>query len=190
MQSEVPQENQRKKPGGYVRNCYEWMEALITAQVVVMLAFVFLFRVNIVVDGDSMKPNYQNGYRVFVSCLDNTYSRGDVVVVDSRATRLGVRLIKRVIATGGQTVDIDFQTGMVSVDGKELDESRYIKNGITTNQYDIDFPQNVPEGCVFLLGDNRTISDDSRSSDVGMVDTREIMGKVKFLLKPFEFSSK
>lgn len=183
--SNLPVEDGGNKDGRYVEGCYEWVEALITALTVVMVLFVFLFRVNIGVLGDSMKPNYQDGYRVFVSCVDKKMNGGDIVVVDANATPLHERIIKRVIATEGQTVDIDFQTGVVSVDGKELDESAYIKNGITKNQYDIQFPQKVPKGHVFVLGDNRPISNDSRSSDVGMIDTREIIGKVEFLLKPF-----
>ncbi len=179
----MPEEG--KGRGGFVAACYEWVEALVTALTAVMILFVFLFRVNIGVIGDSMKPNYQDGYRVFVSCADHNLSRGDIVVIDANATKLKERIIKRVIATEGQTVNIDFQTGIVSVDGKELDESAYIKNGITTNQYDLKFPETVPPGHIFVLGDNRTISNDSRSSDIGMIDRRYVIGKVNFLLKPF-----
>ena len=174
-----------KEQGSFAAACYEWVEALITALTAVMILFVFLFRVNIGVIGDSMKPNYQDGYRVFVSCVDHRLSRGDIVVVDSNATKLKERIIKRVIATEGQKVNIDFDTGIVSVDGQELDESAYIKNGITKNQYDLKFPQTVPPGHIFVLGDNRTISNDSRSSDIGMIDCRYVIGKVDFLLKPF-----
>ncbi|MCI1982723.1 MAG: signal peptidase I [Oscillospiraceae bacterium] len=168
-----------------VASCFEWLEALITALIVVMLVFVFLFRLNIVVQGPSMQPNYWDGYRVFVSCTDRSYQSGDVVVIDAQGTRLKERLIKRVIATGGQTVNIDFQTGMVYVDGKKIDESAYIQNGITKNQYDISFPQKVPAGHVFVLGDNRTVSEDSRSSYVGMIDSRFVLGRVLFTLSPF-----
>ncbi len=166
-------------------SCYEWVEALILSLAVIMALFVLLFRVNIVVDGDSMKPNYQNGNRVLVSCMDRHFSCGDVVVIDEHATGLHERLIKRVIATGGQTIDINFAAGTVLVDGKELDESAYIKNGITKDQYDVTFPQKVPAGHIFVLGDNRTISEDSRFKEVGMIDCRYVIGKVVFLLNPF-----
>ena len=169
----------------FAANCYEWVEALIISLSVVMALFVFLFRVNIVVDGDSMVPNFQNGDRVFVSCLDRGFSRGDVVVIDERATGLQERLIKRVIATGGQTVDINFQTGAVIVDGVEVDESAYLENGITKDQYDVEFPQKVPDGHIFVLGDNRAISEDSRFGEVGMIDSRYVVGKAVFLLNPF-----
>lgn len=171
--------------GRFAASCYEWMEALIISLSVVMLLFVFLFRVNIIVDGDSMLPNFENGNRVLVSCLDRSLRQGDVVVVDEHATGLKERLIKRVVATGGQTVDIDFQTGIVSVDGRELDESAYIRNGITKDQYDVAFPQKVPPGQLFVLGDNRTVSEDSRFGEVGMIDSRYVVGQVIFMLNPF-----
>ena len=170
-------------PYRFAVSCYEWVEALIPALIMIMIFFAFFFRV-ITVNGPSMLPNFQNGYKVFVSCADRHFSHGDVVVVDARGISLHEVIIKRVIATEGQTVDIDFQTGTVSVNGVALDESEYIKNGITKNQYDLRFPQTVPAGHVFVLGDNRRVSDDSRSSDVGMIDRRYIIGKVKTIILP------
>ncbi len=176
-------ENQKS---GFVAGCYEWVEDMITALLVVMVLFVFVCRLNVIVNGNSMLPNYKDGNRVFVSCLDRDYSYGDVVIIDAAGTHLNERIIKRVIATGGQKVDIDFQAGTVSVDGKTLDESAYIQNGITREQSDLSFPRTVPAGHVFVMGDNREVSEDSRSSAVGMVDCRYIIGKVPFLLSPFK----
>ena len=185
----IPGPDSPGEPGGpsarLAANCYEWVEALILSLAVVIVLFVFLFRVNIVVDGDSMVPNFQDGNRVLVSCLDRGFSRGDVVVIDERATGLHERLIKRVIATGGQTVDIDFHSGTVIVDGKRLDESAYLENGITKDRYDVAFPHKVPAGHLFVLGDNREISEDSRFGEVGMIDCRYVVGKVVYLLNPF-----
>jgi signal peptidase I len=90
-----------------------------------------------------------------------------------------------VIATEGQTVDINFYTGIISVDGVALDESAYIENGITKDPGDVSFPQKVPAGHVFVLGDNRTVSEDSRFREVGMIDRRHIIGKVEFVITPF-----
>lgn len=172
--------------GGFASNCYEWVEALISALIAVMIVFVFLFRLNVVVQGSSMEPNYYEGYRVFVNCVDRSFRSGDVVVIDAAGTNMSprTRLIKRVIATEGQKVDIDSAKGVVLVDGKELDESAYIENGIT-QQRTTKFPLTVPKGKVFVLGDNRKLSEDSRYEEVGLIDARYLMGKVDFLLKPF-----
>lgn len=190
----MKEENSPKESGGeasegsMAANCFEWMEALIMALIFVLVFFVFVFRVH-TVSGDSMEPNFHTGYKVVVSCLENRPSPGDVVVVDGGGTRLNERIVKRVVATEGQTVDIDFGTGVIYVDGKALDESAYIENGITKDRYDISFPQKVPAGHIFVLGDNRVVSDDSRSSDVGMIDERYIIGRVGLILYPFsEFS--
>lgn len=91
-------------------------------------------------------------------------------------------LVKRVIATEGQTVDIDFETGEVSVDGTVLQED-YI-NALTTVDGGVHFPLTVAEGCIFVLGDNRGISEDSRYPDVGQIDKREVLGKAIFLMYP------
>ncbi len=178
--------SRQKSPSSTVSGCYEWVEALISALIVVMILFVFLFRLDVVVQGTSMEPNYLNGYRVFVNCADKSFRRGDVVVIDAGGTKLNKRIIKRVIATEGQKVSIDSTKGVVLVDGKELDESLYITNGITKGRGDMQFPLTVDKGKVFVLGDNRPISEDSRYHDVGEIDTRYIMGKVNFLLIPFK----
>jgi signal peptidase I len=170
---------------GFAAGCFEWVEALITALIAVMILFVFLFRLNVVVEGPSMEPNYVQGYRVLVNCVDRGFRRGDVVVIDAAGTRLNERLIKRVIATEGQKVDIDFAAGCVSVDGHKLDESAYIRNGITTVRGNMQFPLTVPKGKIFVLGDNRPVSYDSRYTNVGLIDARYVMGKVSFLLSPF-----
>lgn len=175
----------QKKKSGFVEGCYEWTEAFISALIVVIMLFAFLFRLNVVVQGNSMEPNYEEGYRVFVNCVDRNFTRGDVVVIDANGTKLKTRIIKRVIATEGQTVNIDSATGYVVVDGKKLDESAYIKNGITMQTGTTQFPTTVPKGCAFVLGDHRDVSQDSRYTSVGMVDTRYIVGKVSFLLNPF-----
>ena len=94
-------------------------------------------------------------------------------------------IIKRVIALENQTVDIDFETGTVYVDGQALDESAYIENGITTQPSDYTYPLTVPPGHLFVLGDNRAVSNDSRSSAVGMIDERYVLGKAEFVVFPF-----
>lgn len=159
-----------------VQAIYEWLEALGTAIIIAMILFTFVVRVN-EVRGDSMLPNYTEGTRVIVQTLGYQPTAGDVVVIDATHTNLDEFVIKRIIATEGQTVDFD-AFGTVLVDGQPLDESAYLSDAATYS-YDIEFPQTVPEGCVFVLGDNRSASTDSRSSDLGMVDARYVIGKVQ-----------
>lgn len=184
MQTETAYDQPEEKH--FFSSCFEWMEALITALIAVLIISVFVFRLNIQVVGPSMMPNYNNGDRVLVSCLDRNFKTGDVIVTDKEGTSLNESLIKRVIATQGQVVNINFKAGVVSVDGVQLDESSYIQNGITTTQDDVSFPQTVPEDCVFVLGDNRTISEDSRYAAVGMINTHHVIGKVIFKIYPFQ----
>lgn len=194
MVSDSDIQPQQEEKGGLAEGCFEWVEALITALIAVMVLFVFFFRLNVVVQGPSMEPNYIEGYRVFVNCVDRNFTRGNVVVIDEAGTPLKKRIIKRVIATEGQTVNIDSSSGYVYINGKKLDEAAYIQNGITQiteNSTATKFPLTVPKGKVFVLGDHRQVSEDSRYTAVGLVDTRYIMGKVNFLLSPFKgFNSK
>lgn len=160
---------------------FEWYDSLVFALVVIVLVFVFVCRI-IVVSGSSMVPTLQGGDRVVVQNLLYQPERGDVVVVDSYI-EYGDPLVKRIIAMGGDTVDIDFDTGQVTVNGEVLDEP-YI-SAPTQQSFDVEFPLTVPEGQVFLMGDNRPHSTDSRSSQVGFVDERSILGKVLFRIAPF-----
>jgi signal peptidase I len=157
------------------RNILEWYEALISAVVILALAFSFVFRI-IQVDGDSMKPTLLDGDKLIVWGAGYTPARGDVVIVDSE-TSFGKPLVKRVIATGGDVIDIDYTLGTVTVNGETLDEE-YLHGVATLLGYDVEFPLTVPEGTVFVMGDNRNNSLDSRSSRVGCIDERDILGKV------------
>lgn len=163
----------------------EWAEELVIAVVIITLAFTFLFRI-ITVTGTSMVPNYNNGDRVLIINGKNV-KQGDVVVITNV---LDEPIIKRVIATEGQTVDFDYASKSVLVDGEAVDETEFgLQNGITDLPYTsfelLEFPQKVPEGCVFVLGDNRAVSEDSRYRIVGMVDKRNILGKA--VLRLFSF---
>ena len=160
------------------RDLYEWAQALVCS----VLAFTFVIRL-IGVDGHSMVPTLQDGDRLLVlnAMLDNDYEYGDIVVL-RKDTFLEEPIVKRVIATEGQTVDIDFVSGAVYVDGELLEED-YI-NEPTYVEEGTEFPLTVPEGSIFVMGDNRNHSSDSRSSDLGTVDTRYVIGKAVFLLFP------
>lgn len=169
-----------------VASCFEWVESLITALIVVVIMFTFLFRV-VTVDGTSMLPNLYSGDRLVVSSYFYKPKQGDIIVL-KRTSGLMKPIVKRVIALPGQEVAFDFDAGTVFVDGVQLDESTYISNGIThepaTSEPLLKFPQVVPEGHVFVLGDNREVSEDSRFEAVGMVDERYILGKAELILFP------
>ncbi|MBO5432826.1 MAG: signal peptidase I [Clostridia bacterium] len=159
-------------------NVFEVFEAIIAAFFVITLVFTFIFRV-FSVDGPSMKPTLQDGDKVVVSTMGYKAQKGDVVVLSS-TEGLKKPIIKRVVAVAGDTVDINFTTGVVTVNGIE----EHYTDELTTQQFDVAFPLTVPEGTVFVLGDNRGVSLDSRSTQVGCVDERLIVGKVLFRFFP------
>jgi len=151
---------------------------------VVGVILVFSFAVRLVnVDGPSMRQTLQNGDRLLVvnSVLSRRCQPGDIVVV-RKESFLHDPIIKRVIAVGGQTVDIDFSSGGVYVDGALLTEP-YIA-GPTTLDEGTRFPLTVPEGSVFVMGDNRGDSRDSRDPSLGAVDVRCVIGRAVFLAFP------
>ena len=163
----------------------DWIETIVMAFVIVTVVFTFAARV-VTVDGASMEPNYYNGDRVLVTSLAGEAEAGDVVII---VHTLEETLIKRVVATEGQVVDFDNALGELIVDGQVVRGEVYgTRNGITfapENMDDtMDFPQTVPKGCVFVLGDHRDDSTDSRKLSVGMVDRRNILGRVVFNLYP------
>lgn len=153
-----------------------------------MLVYVLFFRAVVVV-GDSMFDTFADGDRLLLvsNVLYQNPKPGDIVVASKDSFRNGECIIKRVIATEGQIVDIDFATGTVYVDGVALDEP-YLYSG-TYRQEGVKFPLTVDEGCVFVMGDNRMDSKDSRSPEIGLIDEREILGKVIFLMIPGTGSS-
>ena len=165
-----------------VQSSFEWVDALVSAVVIVVLLFTFLFR-TIGVEGTSMSPTLLNGDRLIVTHLFYQPAPGDVVVIVQPESDTPA-IIKRIIAVEGQTVDINFSFGTVTVDGQVLEEP-YI-NEPTYMKRDVNFPVTVPQGCVFVMGDNRNRSLDSRDSSIGMVDQRYILGKAVFRLFPFQ----
>lgn len=164
------------------REAYEWARSLVAAVLIITLVFTFAVRM-MGVSGPSMIPTLQDGDRLIVinAALCGTYRVGDIVI--ARKESFDEKpIVKRVIATGGQTVDIDFDLGRVYVDGALLEEE-YI-NDLTYLEEGTEFPLTVPEGSVFLMGDNRNHSSDSRDERLGPVDERLIIGEAVFLLFP------
>ena len=151
--------------------------------IAVMVIFLLLFRV-IIVSGDSMYSTLMDGD--YLLLLSNVFykdpQQGDIIVASKDSYDDGAAIIKRVIATEGQIVDIDFENGIVYVDGLPLDEP-YIHN-LTTRSEGVSFPLIVEDGCIFVMGDNREVSKDSRHPEIGLIDTRQVLGKALYLMVP------
>ncbi len=184
FQKKKAEENKaEKKKYTWQQNVALYLHDLVYMLVVVMALLTLFFRI-IIVDGPSMENTLLDGdYMLLVS---NVFYKnpqyGDVVVVCKHTYDDGKPLVKRVIATEGQTVDIDFDEGIVYVDGVPLEEP-YTKT-FTNLREGGEFPQVVAPGCVFVMGDNRNNSKDSRSVQIGQVDRREVLGKVICLMFP------
>ena len=166
-----------------LRRLYEWVQVLACAVLAVVLVFTFGVRL-VTVSGPSMRETLQDGDCLLVvnAPLCGDFAAGDIVILRRESFRDGEPIVKRVVAAGGQTVDIDFAAGVVYVDGRALEED-YVRQPTWLDE-GLEFPVTVPEGCVFVLGDNRNDSDDSRDPDLGPVDTREILGRAVALLFP------
>ena len=164
------------------QDLFEWIQALVCSVAAVVMVFTFAVRL-IGVEGHSMVPTLQDGDRLLVvgSLLYHDYRYGDIIIA-RKASFDAHPIVKRVIATEGQTVDIDFSTGAVTVDGVLLDEP-YI-NALTSREEGMAFPLTVPEGSLFVMGDNRNESTDSRDVRIGTIDTRYVIGRAVLLLFP------
>ena len=176
-------DEKKKEKYTWQQNVALYLHDMIFMLVIVMAVLMLFLRI-IVVDGPSMESTLLNGdYMLLVgNMFYKNPSYGDIVVVSKQAYDNGKPIVKRVIATEGQTVDIDFNEGVVYVDGVALDEP-YTKT-LTTLKEGTTFPLVVEEGKVFVMGDNRNNSKDSRSTQIGLVDKREVLGKVAFILFP------
>lgn len=181
MKKEQPKEPEEKMT--WQQNLIVDLHDLVYVLAGFMLIYMLFFRVVVVV-GPSMYDTLVDGDRLVLlsSAVYREPKQGDIIVASKQSFENGECIVKRVIATGGQTVNIDFSTGTVYVDGIPLQED-YIYSPTTLDE-GISFPLHVEEGHVFVLGDNRGSSKDSRNPQIGLIDEREILGKAIFLLVP------
>ena len=177
----------------WTEELFEWADVIVTSVIAVVIIFTLIFKV-VSIRGDSMLDTVHENDKIIITNIGYTPKNGDIVVI-SRNMDNSIEdtssdsspIIKRVIATEGQTVDIDFALGVVYVDGVQLDEP-YVKTP-TNLSYDVTFPVRVPDNCIFVLGDNRNDSLDSRSSEIGdggMIDVRYVLGRAVFRVFPFD----
>lgn len=159
------------------RGLFEWLELFVWVIGITLLIFSVFLRVA-VVDGDSMQSTLHSGDILLLCDFGYTPKKGDIIVFQVAGSDHSHPVVKRVIATEGDTVDIDFDGWTVSVNDNVIEESYVTKADTAMERGTIAFPLTVPQGCVFVLGDNRNASWDSRYSAVGCVDTRAILGKV------------
>ena len=181
----VKAEKKKEKPSAEIRarrETYDWIQSLISALLICVLVFVFVLRI-MDVHGTSMFPTLSNGDKVLVSDLFYEPARGDIVVFKKASYDDNKALVKRVIAVEGDVVNIDFERGIVYVNGEAVEED-YI-DVLTTTKIDFIGPQTVPKNCLFVMGDNRNASTDSRDKRIGMVDKRLVIGKVLLMVYPF-----
>lgn len=188
-----------KKRGSFFKEAISFFETLLITFFVFMLVFTYIINVT-TVRGSSMEDTLMPGDKLIVSMLVRHPSPGDIVIaeaydavtLDDNGTPVydtGIRktIVKRVIAVGGQSLDIDFERGSVCVDGVMLDED-YLTKGLThldSGAFTGQYPITIPDGYVFVMGDNRNVSKDSRSSEVGLIPLSSITGKAVMRIYPF-----
>ena len=165
---------------------YFWLQALVMVLVALILIFTFVGRI-IGVDGDSMYPTLHNGDLLLLQSVGYEPKQGDVVVLTKEFDTSEGPIVKRVIATGGQHVVIDYDAGTVTVDGEVLDEP-YINPEEVMRQPGGETLTDVvvPEGSIFVMGDNRNHSSDSRNVTLGTVDERYVLGRALWIILPFD----
>ncbi len=174
-----PEQAEAKRKKWY--QSYDMIGSILAALVIIFVIFTFMFRAVSVV-GSSMVPTLTDGDWLLISS-ESEYERGDIIIITQPNDR-NEPLVKRIVALGGETIDIDFNTHEVRVNGELLDEPYIFEP--TASSFDVEFPYHVPEGHVFAMGDNRNDSLDSRSSRIGPIDERYILGKAVIRILPFD----
>ena len=167
-----------------LKSAYDWVEIVAVSLAAVILFLTFFARVTTVV-GDSMLPTLHNGESLFVLRIGYTPEKGDIVVVQDDRSAVNYPIVKRIIGTGGDTIEFDFENWLVYVNGELIEEDYINKQDFTyMKSYGCAGKLTVPEGYVFVMGDNRNASTDSRDSRLGCISEDDVIGKVIFRIAP------
>lgn len=169
--------------GTWKRDLFSWLQALVFALIILIFCFTFLGRI-ISVDGSSMFPTLHHRDMLLLQCVGYKPTQGDIVVLNKPFADVVDPIVKRVIATGGQSVRIDYDEGKVYVDEVALDEP-YINEAMREPMGVTITDIVVPEGNIFVMGDNRNASSDSRVMDLGTIDERCVLGRAVWVMFPF-----
>ena len=160
---------------------YDWLHSIIFSFAVVLIILTFFVRL-VDVNGASMMNTLMDGDKVLVTNFLYEPKTNDIVII-SHGAHYDKPLVKRVIATEGQKLSIDFENQIVRVDGRILPQPYAVGE---TDQRNAEIPEVIPEGKVFVMGDNRYVSSDSRNTEVGLINESDIIGKAQFVVFPFE----
>lgn len=179
----VNQYNGQDKKTYYFAEAYDWAGIFAFVLVIIVLLFSFVF-LRVGVDGDSMNDTLKNGDRLIICNIDYKPKCGDIVVV--YAKNLKKTIVKRVIAVGGQTINIDYAAHRVYVDGIIKYEPFIKEPTAFMGEQPVNMPSKVPQDSIFVMGDNRNISLDSRSAEIGMIKTKYIIGKALLRYYPLQ----
>ena len=170
------------KQNGGMASLFDWVRCIAFAIAIVVICLTFVFRL-VDVDGPSMEDTLQSHDKVIITDMFYTPHNNDIIVI-SHAANHEEPIIKRVIATEGQTLQLDYDNDRIIVDGIEIEES-YIKGTTFSENYgNYQIPEVIPKGKIFVMGDNRHVSLDSRSSDIGLIDVSSVIGKAQLVAWP------
>ena len=186
---EAKEGEKKKRPGAFGADLFAWLQALTFALVLLLVVFTFFGRL-IGVNGHSMDPTLNHQDMLFLQSIAYEPKQGDVVVLHKDFGDIEYPIVKRVIAVGGQTVEINYNTSTVYVDGQPLDEPYILEPMVPPDGvYNQSTYWEVPEGSIFVMGDNRNNSSDSRDSRLGPVDEDYVLGRAICTVLPFQHIS-
>ena len=171
-------------PDGALAGLFDWVRCILFAIAIVIICLTFAFRL-VDVEGSSMYDTLYTGDKVIVTNFMYTPKNNDIVVI-SHGAEYSKPIIKRVIATEGQRIQLDYENERIIVDGIVLDEPYLYESTFSGNIGNNEIPEVVPEGKIFVMGDNRKVSMDSRSTEIGLIDLENVIGKAQFVAFPFD----